>query len=221
MLVGLHNVSFPNQLHRGLGIRDIALTKNDDPCRKLLRLSPAIPRQSPIASISSTSAVYKSTASMTMTDSAEWDSPAPDLRVLVKPPHVLLAHNHNLPIIGYGPCALAILRLIKLNLRTNPSVKTLEKYSPLTIHIVAPIVMDITGIEHPVVQQPTYQDTDPEPGEDGLIDPPGTPPPAPANSSPRAHTQLAIRTITAVPTIPALPPAPRMAAPVTQIQQQV
>ena len=36
---------------------------------------------------------------MTITDSAEWDSPTPDLRVLVKPPHVLLAHNHNLSII--------------------------------------------------------------------------------------------------------------------------
>jgi len=81
--------------------------------------------------------------------------------------------------------------------------------------------MDIAGIEHPVVQQPTYQDTDPEPREDGLIDPPGSPPPALANPSLRAPTQLVTQTITAAPTISPVPPAPRMAAPVTQIQQQV
>jgi len=81
--------------------------------------------------------------------------------------------------------------------------------------------MDIVGIKHPVVQQPTYQDTDPEPREDGLIDPPGSPPPTPANPSLRAPIQLATRTVTAAPIIPPVPPAPQMAVPVTQIQQQV
>ena len=50
--------------------------------------------------------------------------------------------------------------------------------------------MDIVGIEHPVVQQPTYQDTDPEPGEDGLIDPPRSPPPALLGASPTSLMQV-------------------------------
>ena len=44
---------------------------------------------------------------------------------------------------------------------------------------------------------------------------------APANPLPRASTQLAPRTVTAAPIIPPVPPAPQMAVPVTQIQQQV